>query len=246
MKTSFGTCKKETVREDRDLYAPQIAELLLSKMLKRFKSAAVGTEVAIPQHNSRTDMVFFSKRSHCFEIKSAKDTTARLQLQVRAAASVFDYVTVVCSQQKVSSVKNKIPKFVGIWVIDSTRVKIVRHAVLRKRFSLESQLAVLNKEELIRHFGDLIDCNSAVDKKLLATKLKKKNSGQVHRKVMLALRKRYQLSTTEYAQAAQCQQGQMPSVRLLSRSFKKQQTILKNALVMKQFWGNWNLNFSSA
>lgn len=246
MKNSLATDTSKTLTEDRVLYAPQIAELLLRKMFKRFKSASVGTEVAIPYHNSRTDLVFFSKYSHCFEIKSAKDTTSRLKMQVQASASVFDYITVVCSKQNLLCVKSKIPVWVGIWVIDSSRVKVVRKAVRRKRFSLESQLAILNKDELLSQFGDLASYDATTNKRLLVSKLKKMNALQIHRKIMNALDKRYRLTTLEYAKAAQNQQEEMPSVRLLSRSFKRQQTVQKNAFLMKQFWENWNLNFVSA
>lgn len=79
--------------------------------------------------DSKADVVVLNGSSHVYEIKSEFDSIARLQKQVDAYQTAFDYVNVITSADQQQAILGKVDESVGLMVLtDRDRISTIREA----------------------------------------------------------------------------------------------------------------------
>ena len=112
----YNTIFKLLVKKYRPeyIYKNAIAEkILLGK--HNLNTAFMLTEFRAD--NCKADAVVLNGTSHVYEIKSEVDSFDRLEDQLNAYQKIFDYITVVTSQNQYNLVNERIPNSVGILVL---------------------------------------------------------------------------------------------------------------------------------
>lgn len=106
------------------------AELLrmLSAEFASDPSTVVLDEFGILEGRNRVDVAVINGALHAFEIKSDRDTLARLDRQAHAYARVFDYVTVVATDRHIAALATLLP---GWWGLSEAR-HVHAHVVIRR------------------------------------------------------------------------------------------------------------------
>lgn len=86
------------------------------------------SELNVRGYANRADLVAVGRSSHCFEIKTAGDSLFRLDRQIDAYCSIFDYTSVVAASRHMNAVMSRVPQQIGLYEIfeRSGRVTIKR------------------------------------------------------------------------------------------------------------------------
>lgn len=122
-------------------------KLLLIRKVLLLKPELIATEVPFFSGKRRADVIALWKgNSHAFEIKSDKDSAAKLLPQLNDYCATFDFVTVVLSERLVKANLEKIPRKVGVVsVCNGSSMKVIRRARKCKRLNKEILALSLDK-----------------------------------------------------------------------------------------------------
>lgn len=132
---------------------------VLSHQLHARYGKEPGTEILNEfgvQHGvNRIDMAVVNGVMRGYEIKSAKDTLARLPAQSTMYATVFDYLTLVASPRHIDEAAQLLPDWWGIVQADATtsrakfpaKLKTVREARKNPEVDPQSTVALLWRDE---------------------------------------------------------------------------------------------------
>lgn len=128
-----------------------IKDAFSSKYLKSEK-----TIYEYPINDSRADIIDICNSLSCYEIKTKYDNLSRLCKQLKDYSKVFEYVYVVCSEDKYNDVKKMIPSYCGI-----ISYKDRKNCSFNKRVNASKSpniniyevLNCFNKKELNKCFG---------------------------------------------------------------------------------------------
>lgn len=119
---AFKILKQRGFRDEYIYRSAVTHKILLGKhslktttMLSEFRAGA-----------SKSDMVVLNGHACAFEVKSERDSLARLEKQVEDYSRVFGNVTVICSENHVRAVLQKVPKAVGVMSL-SARYQLSTH-----------------------------------------------------------------------------------------------------------------------
>jgi hypothetical protein len=96
----------------------------LERFLKDGESRVV-EELGIFRGNYRIDVAVVNGALHGYEIKSARDTLARLPAQAEAYSAVFNFVTLVTSASHLDRAGALVPAWWGIQVAESTGRRVI-------------------------------------------------------------------------------------------------------------------------
>jgi len=80
----------------------------------------VATQRDLCWRESRIDVLVVNGSLSGFEIKSSRDSLARLPRQVGLYSPVLDYATLVCASSHVDQVADVIPSWWGVWKVVTT------------------------------------------------------------------------------------------------------------------------------
>jgi hypothetical protein len=109
-----------------------------------------------PINDSRADIVSINGHSTAYEIKTIFDNLSRLDKQVSDYSKCFEYIYVICPEEKVKQASAIIPKHCGIYVYNSERMnssfKKIKEAKTSPDLCPTSILASITKEELLINF----------------------------------------------------------------------------------------------
>lgn len=109
-----------------------------------------------PVFDSRADIINVNGSLSCYEIKTKYDNLDRINKQIKDYSKVFEYIYVVCSEDKLLEVKKIIPKYCGI-ISYKDRKKCAfckkRGAKKSPDFEIDSILRCFNKNELEKCFN---------------------------------------------------------------------------------------------
>lgn len=108
---------------------------------------------------ARADLAAVNGAMWGYEIKSERDTLARLPLQIPFYDSIFDYSTVVCARCHVENTKQAVPSHWGVVVVeardDGISLKQVRKPRRNLQTSVEAVIRLLWKTEVVKVLRDL-------------------------------------------------------------------------------------------
>src|SRR5580692_2259755 len=108
-------------------------------------------ELGIQHGCSRIDLAVVNGELHGFELKSDRDTLARLPEQAKAYGHVFDRVTLVVEERHVRGAVDLVPDWWGVRVVCQESGKLrfcdLKHAVKNPSPDPEAIVALLWREE---------------------------------------------------------------------------------------------------
>ncbi len=117
-------------------------------------------EVCLNQGRTRADVVVVNGHLHGFEIKSPKDSLARLQRQLQDYRAVFDEVTLVIGVKHLTGVLGEIPGWCGILLasplggqVDIEEFRPSRQNLERDRHALAQLLWRPEALEVLKRHG---------------------------------------------------------------------------------------------
>lgn len=98
-----------TTSRDRDLRAALVSQIRASA-----RPGRILHEVWIPRTHERIDVAEVNGHLTGYELKSARDTLARLPRQISAFSRVFEELSVVCDRRHTEAVSELTPAWCGI------------------------------------------------------------------------------------------------------------------------------------
>jgi len=129
-------------------------EILKYKLAKSFLRNQYIAAFEVRALNSRADFLVINGDTKCFEVKSKIDTLNRLKKQSQDYSDVFEFNSVVIDEKHLCLVEKIIPPYYGIWGFTGSKKIIFREAQLSPFLNPASQLGLLTKKELNKHFGN--------------------------------------------------------------------------------------------
>jgi len=135
--TAFSLLKREGYRHEYMYKAALTHKILLGKhslqtasMINEFRVGACKADVAI-----------LNGTATVYEVKSERDSLARLERQIAAYATVFAKVYVIASESHIPAVANTVPDFVGMLCLNSRfKISTLRDATDRPERTLPSAI----------------------------------------------------------------------------------------------------------
>ena len=116
------------------------------------RASTVVLELGVAKQLNRADVVTVDKLLHCYEIKTKRDTLARLERQLSAYAAASDRVTVVAATRHINAILSRVPSYVGILeLVDFNQrpeVREVRPASTSEAWSANAALDFLPASEI--------------------------------------------------------------------------------------------------
>ncbi|MDB5819159.1 MAG: hypothetical protein JWQ11_2799, partial [Rhizobacter sp.] len=113
------------------------------------RGAAFISELHIDGFARRADLVVANGKLAAFEIKTSRDTLARLPGQLQSYRRFFEQVTVVCAEKHLAGVMALAEESVGVWVVTpANRLQPIRKAQALSLSKLEDWFSFLPVDEL--------------------------------------------------------------------------------------------------
>lgn len=133
-------------------YEAKIKLSLIQYLLRTDKyNSIIATEVPINQTQNIVDVLQISTTvSSAFEIKSDRDNFSRLDKQIQSYSSVFNYVSVVISENNYKAVLPLIPKKIGIMLIKESDIIVKRKPSEIKKLSKNALAKIIWKNNLLK------------------------------------------------------------------------------------------------
>lgn len=133
-------------------YEAKIKLSLIQYLLRTDKyNSIIATEVPINQTQNIVDVLQISTTvSSAFEIKSDRDNFSRLDKQIQSYSSVFNYVSVVISENNYKAVLPLIPKKIGIMLIKESDIIVKRKPSEIKKLSKDALAKIIWKNNLLK------------------------------------------------------------------------------------------------
>lgn len=124
--TAFSLLKREGYRNEYIYKAALTHKILLGK--HSLQTASMLNEFRVGE--CKADIAIFNGTASVYEIKSERDSLARLERQITAYAKVFAKVNVIASESHVDAVLGTVPRDVGILVLNNRhQISTLRDAV---------------------------------------------------------------------------------------------------------------------
>lgn len=144
-------------RSPTELKAEPAAKAALLSFLRDSERLSRGciitTELILDKHSVRADVVTVDRDNlHCFEIKTQRDTLARLDKQVDTYAAHADFVTVVAASKHINAVLSRVPPFVGVFemlsIATPNEIRVVREPQRSPLCNADAMLSLLPATDL--------------------------------------------------------------------------------------------------
>jgi len=111
-------------------------------------------ELGLCQGVARVDVAVVNGTIHGYEIKSDRDTLARLPAQAEVYSRVLDYVTIVTAPAHADNVRKVVPEWWGIWAVaedeGGIRLNALRSSVQNPEVNPFALAQLLWRDEALR------------------------------------------------------------------------------------------------
>lgn len=124
------------------------------------KTTKIVNELQVCYGSARIDVAAINGSLYGFEIKSESDTLERLPQQVEYYNKVFDYITLVCSENFIIEAEAIIPRWWGVYVAavgpdNSVCINVLREPTANNTQDSFALAQCLWKDELVKILTDL-------------------------------------------------------------------------------------------
>jgi hypothetical protein len=134
---AFSLLEREGFRHEYIYKAALTQKILLGR--HSLQTASMLNEFRVGQ--CKADLVILNGTSTVYEVKSERDSLARLERQIGAYRTVFARVYVIAAEKHVSPVIEVVPKDVGVMLLNSRyQISTLREAEDRTDFTLPSAI----------------------------------------------------------------------------------------------------------
>lgn len=124
--TAFSLLKREGCRDEYIYKTALTHKILLGK--HSLQTASMINEFRVGE--CKADVAILNGTATVYEVKSERDSLARLERQIAAYATVFAKVYVIAAESHISAVVDTVPDFVGILCLNRRhQISTVREAV---------------------------------------------------------------------------------------------------------------------
>ncbi|MDD3067662.1 MAG: sce7726 family protein [Acholeplasmataceae bacterium] len=115
----------------------------------------------LPIKNSRVDICSINGHSIAYEIKTMYDSTKRLVKQLNDYLTAFEFVYVICPDERVEEISQLLPDCVGIYTYDdlafAPKFMVAREAKISSLLDRHAQIEVMRKKEKPKNISLLSD-----------------------------------------------------------------------------------------
>jgi hypothetical protein len=188
-----------------------IRAALVAKLNADDPGAVVLHELPLSRGERRADLAHVNGMLAGFEIKSQRDSLARMSGQAEAYAEVFERMTAVIASCHLGRLRDHIPSNWGIWVADQEAERLTFREIRKSRRNTQQKnralVRLLWKEEcakILRELGVKTERNALVIS--MWRLLEQKSTKFLCEQVKIALK-------TRYAQRPRQQQGPYGGLR---------------------------------
>lgn len=177
-------CKLDLHRKINDLVLDgyEGEQVLKYRLFKAFQNSNLVAAYEIKVKNSRVDFLTINGHTTSFEIKSSLDNLDKLAKQSNDYLTAFEFNNIVIHERHLNRCLDIIPKCFGVITVDKVKHTVVRKPILNKNIHSKTQLSLLSKKELLRHYGSL-DTNMITDTL---------DGARINESFKMALKERYQ------------------------------------------------------
>ncbi|WP_420884589.1 sce7726 family protein [Taklimakanibacter albus] len=215
-----------------------VLQLLTSRGLVQEGDVLIA-EFPVASAAVRADLVVaYCDRLLCFEIKTKRDTLARLSNQMRGYMPVFDEIVCVVDERHVVGALKILPKRVGLWSVEAGRIVVVRECAAR-RPPKDQMCSVLTVSELRRCCRDL-GLTQGGDRARLTQRLKGGAYDSLRLVALERIRRRYARTSGAFSRKTAGHPIVGAHIRLLSpRAAKRSrlEALVKNEIAR---WSAWS------
>lgn len=196
-KNAYYNLNNRSVRDfiTSTLYSDYPNEASLKSAFINKKLARSSSSISIfefPLGNSRVDLCKINRSSYAYEIKTDLDNFRRLDKQLYDYMQVFEYTSVICSNNKLQDTITAVPNGIGIIFYYHKSHNYCFHTYREPKISPiispHAQLKTLSVYEL-RKIKQKYCLEEGADNEALASKL---SSHQINMEFKKAIQKRYQ------------------------------------------------------
>lgn len=176
-------CKLDLHRTINDLVIDgyEGEQVLKYRLFKAFQSADLVAAYEIKVKNSRVDFLTVNGYTTSFEVKSNLDNLDKLAKQSEDYLTAFEFNNIVIHERHYNRCIDIIPKSFGVITVDKVQHTVVRKPIFNKSLHADTQLALLSKKELKKHYG-------STDVSLIKDEL---SDAQINDLFKLTLKERY-------------------------------------------------------
>lgn len=148
-------CKLDLHKKINDLILNSYdgEQVLKYRLFKAFKHDKLVAAYEIKVKNSRVDFLTINGYTTSFEIKSNLDNLDKLAKQSDDYLTAFEFNNIVIHERHLNRCIDIIPKSFGVITVDKVKHTVVRKPLFNKFLHAETQLGLLSKRELNKHFG---------------------------------------------------------------------------------------------
>lgn len=180
------------------------------------RDTVIVQELGVGKLANRADLALIDKDLHCFEIKTNRDTLARLDQQVEAYSSVANRVSVACATRHMKTALARLPEHVGLLEIvdieDTPTLRPVRDARPSPLFSPLSALDFLPVAEIMER---LMNNKRRLSRGKLIEACASLQTSQICEAVLSFLRDRYSSTSKEFISSTRRRKIQVSDLDLL-------------------------------
>lgn len=168
------------------------AKFIDNVLLKGTKHVSI---FELPVGNSRVDLCKINGTSTAYEIKTDLDNYVRLEKQLQDYLMIFEYVYVVCSENRAKNIAALIPSNCGIYAYHITNrgtyyFNLAKTATANSNINPKKQLHLLHKKEFFEYFNlNTLEYDKG---KIIGTILQDYDSQYINEQFKKALKNRYQ------------------------------------------------------
>lgn len=176
-------CKLDLHKKINDLILDghEGEQVLKYRLFKAFQYSNLVAAYEIKVKNSRVDFLTINGHTTSFEIKSSLDNLDKLAKQSDDYLTAFEFNNIVVHERHLKRCIEIIPKCFGVITVDKVKHTVVRKPIFNNKFHSKTQLSLLSKKELIKHYG-------SSDTDII---IGLKNSNQINELFKAALKARY-------------------------------------------------------
>lgn len=131
---------------------PKIRSKLHADLLAKYHedpNSKVIDELRLSPARAQIDVAVLNGAFHGYEIKSAVDSLARLESQIKGYSKVFDYLSIVTEENHLSKIRDLIPEWMGIIFVSENGFNVLRESKRNSEINGFYLAQLLWKDELV-------------------------------------------------------------------------------------------------
>ncbi|MFG1594207.1 sce7726 family protein [Halobacteriovorax sp. CON-3] len=202
------------------------------------KRSIIMNELTIGKFARRVDLaILINDKLIAFEIKSEADSLRRLESQVNTYLNYFDKVVVVSDSKFFPRIMSLIPDDVGLWEIESGRVKVKRRGRLNAKIDNKRLIDFIDVVEL-RKLSSKLKVTHERKRRSLEEALLNSPSKDLRASAIATLVRKFKRRSEIFTNKTRNRSIFASDLKLLSRFYTQRARNQINQETSDRFWSN--------